>query len=157
MKRREFISLVGGAAAWPVTARAQHANGARIGFLGAASATGFQVQALRAGLRDFGYIEGNNIAIEYRFAEGKYERLPELAIELVALKVSLIVTHSTAGTKDKERAMSQTPNTAIAVIGIDIGKNSFHVVGHDARGAIVLRQSGRVAKWKRGSPTYRLA
>jgi hypothetical protein len=50
--------------------------------------------------------------------------------------------------------MSQTPNT---VIGIDTGKNSFHVVGHDARGAIVLRQSGRVAKWKRGSPIYRLA
>ena len=49
------------------------------------------------------------------------------------------------GTKDKEHAMSQTPNTAIAVIGIDIGKNSFHVVGHDARGAIVLRQ-----KWSRG-------
>jgi hypothetical protein len=49
------------------------------------------------------------------------------------------------GAKDKEHAMSQTPNTAIAVIGIDIGKNSFHVVGHDARGAIVLRQ-----KWSRG-------
>ena len=48
--------------------------------------------------------------------------------------------------------MFQTPNTAIAVIGIDIGKNSFHVVGHDARGAIVLRQNGRVAKSKRGSP-----
>ena len=45
------------------------------------------------------------------------------------------------GAKDKEHAMSQTPNTAIAVIGIDIGKNSFHVVGHDARGAIVLRQN----------------
>ena len=61
------------------------------------------------------------------------------------------------GAKDKEHAMSQTPNTAIAVIGIDIGKNSFHVVGHDARGAIVLRQNGRVAKSKRGSPIYRLA
>ena len=59
--------------------------------------------------------------------------------------------------KDEGHAMSQTANTAIAVIGIDIGKNSFHVVGHDARGAIVLRQSGRVAKWKRGSPIYRLA
>src|ERR1700720_279001 len=55
------------------------------------------------------------------------------------------------GTKDKERAMSQTPNTAIAVIGIDIGKNSFHVVGHDARGAIVLRQ-----KWSRGQVEARL-
>ena len=56
--------------------------------------------------------------------------------------------------------MSQTANTAIAVIGINIGKNSFHVVGHDARGAIVLRQKwsrGQVAKWKRGSPIYRLA
>ena len=53
------------------------------------------------------------------------------------------------GAKDKEHAMSQTPNTAIAVIGIDIGKNSFHVVGHDARGAIVLRQ-----KWSRGQGGY---
>src|SRR6202158_3202994 len=56
------------------------------------------------------------------------------------------------GTKDKEHAMSQTPNTAIAVIGIDIGKNSFHVVGHDARGALVLRQ-----KWSRGQVEARLA
>ena len=61
------------------------------------------------------------------------------------------------GAKDKELAMSQTPNTAIAVIGIDIGKTSFHVVGHDTRGAIVLRQSGRVAKSKRGSPICGLA
>jgi transposase len=56
------------------------------------------------------------------------------------------------GTKDKEHAMSQTPNTAIAVIGIDIGKNSFHVVGHDARGAIALRQ-----KWSRGQVEARFA
>ena len=56
------------------------------------------------------------------------------------------------GAKDKELAMSQTPNTAIAAIGIDIGKNSFHVVGHDARGAIVLRQ-----KWSRGQVEARLA
>src|ERR1700694_5671416 len=56
------------------------------------------------------------------------------------------------GATDKEHAMSQTPNTAMAVIGIDIGKNSFHVVGHDARGAIVLRQ-----KWSRGQVEARLA
>jgi hypothetical protein len=56
------------------------------------------------------------------------------------------------GAKDKEHAMSQTPNTAIAVIGIDVGKNSFHVVGHDARGAIVLRQ-----KWSPGQVKARLA
>jgi transposase len=56
------------------------------------------------------------------------------------------------GAKDKEHAMSETPNTALAVIGIDIGKNSFHVVGHDARGAIALRQ-----KWSRGQVEARLA
>ena len=56
------------------------------------------------------------------------------------------------GTKDKEHAMSQKFNTAIAVIGIDIGKNSFHVVGHDERGAIMLRQ-----KWSRGQVEARLA
>src|SRR3979411_3543417 len=56
------------------------------------------------------------------------------------------------GRKDKEHAMSQTPNTAIAVIGIDIGKNSFHIVGHDERGAIVLRQ-----KWSRGQGEARFA
>jgi putative tryptophan/tyrosine transport system substrate-binding protein len=62
------------------------------------SATGFQPEALRAGLRDFGYVEGRNILIEYRFVEGRYERLPELATELVGLKVDVIVTHSTPGT-----------------------------------------------------------
>jgi transposase len=56
-----------------------------------------------------------------------------------------------SGTKDNEHAMSQTPNTAIAVIGTDIGKDSFHVVGHDARGAMVLRQ-----KWSRGQVEARL-
>ena len=61
------------------------------------------------------------------------------------------------GTEDKEYAMSQKLNSAIAVIGIDIGKNSFHLVGQDRRGALVLRQSGRAAKWKRGSPMYRRA
>jgi transposase len=61
------------------------------------------------------------------------------------------------GAKDKERAMSQTPNSAIAVMGIDIGKNSFHVVGHNARRHRAAAKSGRVAKWKRGSPIYRLA
>jgi hypothetical protein len=65
-------------AAWPLAAYAQ-TKVARLGFPGVASATGFQAEALRAGLRDFGYIEGNNILIEYRFAEGRYERLPELA------------------------------------------------------------------------------
>ena len=61
------------------------------------------------------------------------------------------------GTKDKERAMSQTSNTAIAVIGIDIGKNSFHVVGTMRAVPSCCGKRGRVAKWKPGSPMYRLA
>jgi hypothetical protein len=61
------------------------------------------------------------------------------------------------GAKDKEHTMSQTPNTAIAVIGIDIGKNSFHVVGLMCAAPSCCGKSGRVAKWRRGSPIYRLA
>ena len=90
MRRRDFIGLLGSmTAAWPLTAHAQN-KVARLGFLGVASATGFQTEALRAGLREFGYVEGNNIVIEYRFAEGRYERLPELAAELVGRKVNVI-------------------------------------------------------------------
>ena len=61
------------------------------------------------------------------------------------------------GTKDQEHAVSRTPNTAIAVIGIDIGKDSFHVVGHDGAALWCCGKSGRVAKWKRDPPIHRLA
>jgi putative tryptophan/tyrosine transport system substrate-binding protein len=94
MRRREFISLLGGAAAaWPLAARAQQAGKVpRIGFLGAASPSTFasRLEGIRLGLRDFGYVEGRNITVEYRWAEGHYERLPELAAELVRSKVDLI-------------------------------------------------------------------
>ena len=85
MRRREFITLLGGAAAWPIAARAQQAGKiVRIGFLGAASASGYarQVEEFRSGLRDLGYVEGTNIIIVYRWAEGNYARLPELAAAL---------------------------------------------------------------------------
>jgi len=67
------------------------------------------VEALRAGLREFGYVEGRNIAIEFRWAEGNYDRLPELAAELVRLKVDLIVTHTTAGTRAAKQATATIP------------------------------------------------
>jgi putative tryptophan/tyrosine transport system substrate-binding protein len=83
MRRREFITLLGGTVGtWPLAARAQQADKiARIGFLGAASASGYarQIEGFRLGLHDLGYIEGTNIVIAYRWAEGNYGRLPELA------------------------------------------------------------------------------
>jgi putative tryptophan/tyrosine transport system substrate-binding protein len=113
MKRREFITLLGGAAvAWPLAARAQEpAKAARIGFLGAVTADdlGHLIDVLRQGLRDLGYVEGKNIVIEYRWAEGKYDRLPELAAELVRLEVSAIVTHGTPGSLAARRATTTIP------------------------------------------------
>src|SRR5215212_11807596 len=100
MKRRELITLLGGAAApailWPLAARAkQPGKVARIGFLGSATAAGSakSVEAFRTGLRDLGYVEGNNIGIEFQWAEGKYERLTGLLAELIGRNVDVLVTH----------------------------------------------------------------
>src|SRR5213593_1761094 len=93
LRRREFITLLGGAAAaWPLAARAQQAKVARIGalYIGTADAESFKKE-LREGLRELGYIEGQNIAFEFRSAEGKLDQLPRLAAELVRLKVDVIV------------------------------------------------------------------
>src|SRR6266487_5369694 len=99
MKRREFITLLGGTvAAWPLAARAQQAGKVyRIGFLGNSTAAleANLVGPFREGLRDLGYVEGQNILIEYRWAEGEYERFPALTAELIALKVDVIVTAGT--------------------------------------------------------------
>jgi putative ABC transport system substrate-binding protein len=83
----------------------------RIGFLGVTSAadTETRLDALRAGLRKLGYVEGKNIAIEYRFAEGKYERLAALATELVSLKVDVIVTYSNLGARAAKQATATIP------------------------------------------------
>jgi putative ABC transport system substrate-binding protein len=94
MRRREFIALVGGAAViWPVAARAQQAL-IEIGFLHGASAQPFAhiVAGLRQGLKDAGFTEGRNIAIEFRWAEGQYDRLPAMASDLAGRRVALIVT-----------------------------------------------------------------
>jgi ABC-type uncharacterized transport system substrate-binding protein len=92
MRRREFITLLGGAATWPIASRAQQAKVAKIGalYIGTADAESFKKE-LREGLRELGYLEGQNIVFEFRSAEGHLDRLPELAAELVRLKLDVIV------------------------------------------------------------------
>src|SRR6266446_10079350 len=104
-KRRAFITLLGGAAAWPLTARAQ--QGAKlptIGILGTttASAWGPWTAAFVQRLRELGWIEGHNLAIEYRWAEGRSERFAEIAAEFVRLKVDVIVTGGNAAAAAKQ-------------------------------------------------------
>jgi putative ABC transport system substrate-binding protein len=119
LKRRDFITLLGGAAvAWPLAARAQQAGKVyQIGFLGVTSHAEFrhQVDAMRTGLRQFGYEEGKNIVIHYRWPEGRYERLPELAADLVKLNVDVLVVHSTPGARAAKQATSTVPIVMAAV------------------------------------------
>jgi putative tryptophan/tyrosine transport system substrate-binding protein len=96
VRRRAFITLLGGAAvAWPRMAQAQQPAIPVIGLLSPESATTGNINGLHEGLRELGYVEGQNIRFEYRWAEGRYEQLPDLAAELVRLKVNVIVAFVT--------------------------------------------------------------
>jgi putative ABC transport system substrate-binding protein len=111
LRRREFIALLGGAAAWPLAARAQQAKVARVGFLGTSSPSleRHLTDVFRQKLRELGWVEDDNITIEYRWAEGRNDRLSELAGELVRLKSDVIVTTGTLGTLAARQATSTIP------------------------------------------------
>ncbi len=113
MKRRKLLIALGaGALAAPFRSFAQQpAKVARIGFLGVVSAATYasRVDALRAGLRELGYVEGKNLAFEFRWAEGKIDRLPALAADLVRLNVDVIVAQGTSGTRAAQQATTSIP------------------------------------------------
>src|SRR5258705_982428 len=141
MRWREFMTGFGGAMiAWPLVARAQQKSMPVIGFLGIEPSLPGPV-AFNQGLRDLGYTEGRNILIEYRWAEGKPERFPALAAELVALKVDVIM--STGGTLGALAAKQATMNVPIV----------FGAVGDPvAEGLVTSLRRGR-AVTSQGCPT----
>ena len=122
LKRRDVITMLGGAAAWPITARAQQSKVARIGalYIGLADAESFKKELVE-GLRQLGYVEGKDIAFEFRSAGGRLYRLPELAAELVRLKVDVIVPLYVPSALAAKQATREIPIVMIAADPVETG------------------------------------
>jgi putative ABC transport system substrate-binding protein len=116
MKRREFIALLGGAAAWPLAARAQQARVWRIGYLGMGALQNSPfIEAIQEGLRALGYVEGQNLVLDMRSAEGNLERLPALMQELIAARPDVITVATSSVVTVAKRATSTIPIVMLAV------------------------------------------
>ena len=124
MRRREFITLLGGAAAWPLAAGAQQPAGKlpTIGFLGSGSASAGHpwATAFVQRLRELGWIEGRTVAIEYRWADGRIERVADIAADFVRLNVAVIVTYANTAAGATKRAVADIP-IVFAAAGDPVG------------------------------------
>ena len=115
MRRRHFLGVLGGAALWPFAARSQGTAAPVIGFLSPSSNSADYVEGLVAGLRELGYVDGRNIRIESRWADGKLDQLPKLAAELVRLNVDVLVTSVTEASLQAKKATATIPIVMAAV------------------------------------------
>src|SRR5947209_19623904 len=111
MRRREFIALLGGAATWPLAARAQQPAMPVVGFLDSGSAEFYpdRLAAFRQGLKEVGYVEGENVALNFRWAQARYDRLPALAAELVRRQAAVIFAATIQAALPAKAATSTIP------------------------------------------------
>ena len=115
LRRREFIAGLGSAAAWPLAANAQRPAMPQVWFINGASSRGyaFLQDAFRQGLKETGYVEGQNVAVEYRWAEGRYDRVPVLALELVSRSRDVkVIVANTPGVLPLKEAIKTIPITS---------------------------------------------